>query len=282
VGTFKFEFSNPGFKPSPPVGGRGSTINRLLQLPLFIRVGAISFVLAAALFVLLVATLNPNLVPVTLMAISATVPAVLICYLVDKYDTTGISFHTLAITFLAGGTLGIVAAAIEYEVAERTIGGLFLLPIFAGFYEEPAKFLATCWRWRHPKYDRPMDGLILGTVSGLGFAVFETAGYGFTKLEKEGLWAMLAVLIVRSISTPFGHGMWTGIVTAAFWQQGRNLKRAIQSKQFLIACAWAIGLHALWNALELAPCFGYAFVFASALLSAREYRKLLRNKGYRR
>ena len=127
-----------------------------------------------------------------------------------------------------------------------------------------------------------MDGLIIGTVSGFGFAVFETAGYGFTEFDRTGSFgAILYVMVIRGISSPFGHGLWSGIIAAAFWQNGRDLRRAIQARNFQIACLWAIGLHALWNASTLIPYFGYGFIILSAVLSVREYRKLLAAKGYR-
>jgi len=169
---------------------------------------------------------------------------------------------------------------------------LLLLPIFAGLYEEPAKFLATAWRWNHPRYDRPLDGLIIGTVSGFGFAVFETAGYGFTAMASDeggGLGSLLYVMVVRSISSPFGHGLWSGIVAAAFWQNGRSLKRALNSRSFGVACLWAVGLHGLWNLGTIfhgfkygCGIYGYGISILSAILSVREYRRLLANKGYRR
>jgi RsiW-degrading membrane proteinase PrsW (M82 family) len=281
VGTFKFEFSNPTLAAHSPLVRPGSFLHKLVQLPLPARVGLITFLVAAALYVLLVMTWNPNLVPVTLLAMSAVVPATMICYLVEKYDTTGISFHTIVITFLAGGTVGIIAAVINSLAAGVLTGGLLVVPIFAGLYEEPAKFLATSWRWRHPRYDRPLDGLILGTVAGFGFAVFETAGYGFTTMASRGLESLLFVMVIRGISAPFGHGLWSGMIGAAFWQSGRDLKRAIRSQPFQMACLWAIGLHALWNASALVAHLGYGFTIVSAVLSAREYRKLLARKGYR-
>jgi RsiW-degrading membrane proteinase PrsW (M82 family) len=281
VGTFKFEFSNPAYVAKTPQSRPGSFYHRLLHLPLAIRVGLIAFAVAAVLYILLATTQNPNLVPVTLIAMAAVVPAAMMCYLVEKYDATGISFQSLAITFLAGGTVGIIAAVINGLTVGLFTGGLLVLPIFAGLYEEPAKFLATCWRWNHARYDRPMDGLILGTMSGFGFAVFESAGYGFTALATDGFDYLLYTMVIRGIAAPFGHGLWSGIVAAAFWQNGRSLKRAFQSRSFQIAGLWAIGLHALWNASAVIPDIGFGFIIASAALSVWQYRKLLLNKGYR-
>jgi hypothetical protein len=154
-----------------------------------------------------------------------------------------------------------------------------------------------------------MDGLILGTVSGLGFAVAETAGYGLAAMmgpRGESMSALLYLMVIRGIGSPFGHGLWSGILAAAFWQCGRDLKRAFRSRVFGIAALWAVGMHALWNSSSLfverprasqeehvAPTqslwasgrgyggLGYSGMILSGLLSLREYRRLLQRNGYR-
>jgi RsiW-degrading membrane proteinase PrsW (M82 family) len=288
VGGFSFEFRNPAVRPAPgptapgPLAGLAAPLARLAALPLYQRVGLITLSVAAAMFLLLATTHIPTLVPVTLLAMSAVVPATAMCYLIEKYDKTGITFYTFAITFLAGGTVGIISTVIGAEVAGLLTGGLLLAPIFAGVAEEPAKLLATAWRWRHPSYDRPMDGLLIGTVSGFGFAVFESAGYGFTQLATGGnLGDLLGLMLLRGATSPFGHGLWSGIVAAAFWQCGRDLRRAMHSRAFGIAGLWAVGLHGLWNASVVLPGFGWGCTLLSAILSVREYRRLLARKGYR-
>jgi RsiW-degrading membrane proteinase PrsW (M82 family) len=221
------------------------------------------------------------------------VPVTVGCYLVERFDRTGISFYSLAVTFLSGGTVGIIAVVVLAFVVGKPTGGLLLVPVFAGVLEEPGKFLGTAWRWRHPRYDRPMDGLLLGTVSGLGFAVMETAGYGYTALHEEGggYAEMVKVMVMRALLSPFGHGLWTGMVAAAFWQCGRNFNRALGSRVFWSALGWAVGLHALWNLggmlqeAEGVPglvVMGYGLMLSSAALGVWAYRRLLLNQGYRR
>src|SRR5262245_23666974 len=280
VGVFKFEFSNPTYRP-PPARSPDSLVNTLTRLPLFLRVGGVAFAVAGLLYLLLALTGEPNLVPVTLLAMSAAVPATIICFLVEKYDRTGISFFTLVVTFLAGGTVGVIAAVIGFIVGGVATLNQLTGPVFAGLYEEPAKFLGTAWRSRHPKYDRPMDGLILGTVSGVGFAVFETAGYGFASLTEEegGLGAVLLTMVVRGLTSPFAHGIWAGILAAAFWQCGRDLPRAFRSKEFWFAVLWAVGLHAIWNA---GADVSFLLMLVSGGLGVWQYRQLLVQKGYRK
>ena len=292
VGGFGFELANPAV-PSGGGGGPGgpapvslppavrSAAQRFTTLSLAARVGITSGAVALLLFLLVAGTRNPNLVPVTLLAMSAVVPATLICFLIERYDQTGISFRTLALTFLAGGTLGIIVTMVLELVGGTLFGSLALLPVLAGVWEEPGKLLGTSLRWKHPAYDRPMDGLILGTVSGLGFAVFETAGYGFTALTEGdgGVGGMLNVLVLRGLTAPFGHGLWTGITAAAFWQCGRDLRRAVKSKKFQTAFLTAVGLHALWNLGSVIPMAGWLCVGASAYLSVRVYRRRLASRG---
>jgi RsiW-degrading membrane proteinase PrsW (M82 family) len=281
VGTFSFEFRNPAV-PTTAALPKSGLLLKLATLPLWKQAGIITFAIAATMFILLKTTGAPTLVPVTLLAMSAVVPATVLCYIVPKYDTTGISFQTLTLTFLAGGTVGVIAAVINFKVGAAISGGLLMLPVFAGFAEEPAKLLATAWRWRHPVYDRPMDGLILGTVSGFGFAVFETAGYGFATLAGGGqLSDLLDIMLLRGATAPFGHGLWSGILAAGFWQCGRDVRRAVRSREFWIAAGLAVGLHALWNASTLLTGFGFTCVVLSGLLSLHEYRKLLLRRGYR-
>jgi RsiW-degrading membrane proteinase PrsW (M82 family) len=298
VGVFKFEFSNPNYKPPPLAASPNSPVQKFLALPLYLRVGIISLSIAALLYVLLATSENPNLVPVTLLAMAAAIPLPAICYLIDKYDGKRLSFYTLAITFVSGGTIGIIAAMIGFMVGEVATCGLILVPIFAGLLEEPAKLFATAWRWRHPGYDRPIDGLLLGAVSGFGFAVFETAGYGFTQIftqvqqsEENWLSKVLLLMVLRGLSGPFGHPIWSGILAGAFWQCGRDLRRAVKARPFQMAFLWAVGLHAVWNASalseivdpksEILQLLGFGFVILSAFAGMREFRRLLANKGYR-
>src|SRR5262249_13680971 len=294
VGAFKFTFSNPNYTPPPLAASPNSPVQKLLALPLYLRVGAIRLTVAGLLYLLLVVSDNPNLVPVTLLAMAAAIPLPAICYLIDRYDGKRLSFYTLAITFVSGGTIGIIAAMIGFMGAGVATCGLIFFPIFAGLLEEPAKLLATAWRWRHPGYDRPIDGLLLGAGSGFGFAAFETARYGFTAMQdaqEKGLSEVLQIMVLRGLSGPFGHPIWSGILAAAFWQCGRNLRRAVHSRTFQVAFLWAVGLHAVWNASALGEVLKgvseglqvlfLGFIVLSAIAGVWEFRRLLANKGYR-
>ncbi|QDU93866.1 PrsW family glutamic-type intramembrane protease [Lignipirellula cremea] len=290
IGVFAFQLINAGVVAAQPPtaapdwfeGHVDNWSGRLRQLAPHWQVALVTGTLASLLLLMMVLTSNTKLAPISVLAASLVAPATLLTWLIDKYDKTGISLRTLAITFLLGGAIGFVATLVSAMFIGLLLGGLLLAPVFAGVFEEPAKLLATAWRWRHPAYDRPMDGLILGAASGFGFAVFETAGYFLETMLEDGVGVGIWVVVIRSLCSPFGHGLWTAIVCAAFWQSGRKLKTAVKDRRFQIAFGTAVGLHALWN-LGASIGFlglGLPFCIGSAYLSYQQFFKRLNNNGY--
>jgi len=287
TGVFRFQLINAGLAAAKPAPADNwvesqatSLMARLGKLETHWQVALVSGTLAGLLLLLMALTSNPIMAPVTVLAVSIVAPATVIAYLVERFDKTGISLRTLALTFIFGGTIGFVVTIVAGSLAGAVTGGLILLPVFAGVFEEPAKLIATAWRWRHPTYDRPMDGLILGAVSGFGFAVFETAGYFLTVMLSDGLQSSIVVVFVRSLSAPFTHGLWSAIIGAAFWQAGRRPQTAIKDKRFLIALGTGVGLHALWNLGAGLGCAAPFILCGVAYLSLWQFRLRLQNKGY--
>src|SRR5262249_52237020 len=92
-----------------------------------------------------------------------------------------------------------------------------------------------------------------------------------------GLAAVLEVISLRSICSPFAHGLWSGILAAAFWANGRNWSRAVRSKEFWASAGIAVGLHALWNSDEFC---GFLSTIASAVFSVLVFRQLWIKRGY--
>src|SRR5579875_414900 len=267
-------------------------IGFLQNMPAPTRNGVVVGTLAGLLILLFALTDNFHLLPVALIALSLVVPIVVLTRIVETYNTSNISINTLLITFLLGGSLGMVAT-----ILPQVLLGMPPIMFLAGIWEEPAKLLATFWRWKHPVYDKPMDGLIIGTAAGFGFAVAETAGYGLdifihnslTLLEKkipggvlilpnlsqQGLVAMLLNLIFRNLLSPYGHCLWTGILCAAFWESGRSLKKAVKDPRFLKAFLIVVLLHGLWDS----P-FGLLGILISAGITSYIYKERLKHNGY--
>jgi protease PrsW len=163
----------------------------------------------------LVTTGDPVYFPSVICLGAFLVPVVFATYLYDRLGE--VPLPPLALCFVGGGVIGLVAAgALEYEVL-RELGSVPLL--FVGLVEEAMKLLFPLLFFFAGRYRSEAAGIVLGVSTGMGFAAFETMGYGFvTVLEsRENLARLDEVLLVRGLTSPAGHAAWTGLVTAALW-----------------------------------------------------------------
>jgi RsiW-degrading membrane proteinase PrsW (M82 family) len=125
--------------------------------------------------------------------------------------------------------------------------------------------LFVMWRYR-----READGLLFGIAAGMGFAAFETMGYGLTVLIASGgrIDALERVLFVRNILSPAGHAAWTGMICAALWRA--RLDRSVVAKLALVGTfLTAVSLHALWDASPTGWNLIAVAAFSWLLLSLR-------------
>jgi RsiW-degrading membrane proteinase PrsW (M82 family) len=150
--------------------------------------------------------------------------------------------------FVVGGALGVVAASV---LEFRTLLDLRALPTIAiGLIEESCKLVIPLLIFfAFPRFRREADGLLFGVASGLGFAAFESMGYGLTALLRSGgdIGATEQMLFVRTVLSPAGHGAWTGLICAALW---RAREGGASWSVVPIAFAVAVVLHALWDSIQ--------------------------------
>ncbi len=190
---------------------------------------------------------------------------------------------------------------------EEPIGfiSLFIKMLFgAGLMEELLKSLPVfgClwlgYRLRSPRREQvgvwePLDGIILGTASGVGFTLFETLGQyvpgmvdNVTQVLGEGLLGLgvgylagLQLLIPRILGSIMGHMAYSGYFGYFI---GLSVLFPNQRWQILgIGYLTASILHALWNStgdslviLATVGAVSYAF-FMSAILKGKEISKAL-------
>jgi RsiW-degrading membrane proteinase PrsW (M82 family) len=206
------------------------------------RVLAIGALLYWATMKLLASSGNPNFAPTVIMIGSFLIPVAYVTYLYESESLVEVPLPTLALTFFYGGVLGTIAAQL---LEQRLVAGA--PPVAAlgiGFSEEIAKPLGVLWLARREDLARARHGFLLGAAAGMGFAAFETMGYGFTFLiaSRGSLDVLGEVLLTRGLLSPMAHGAWTALVVGVFWREGKRLTPAV-----LLAFAVAVALHALWN-----------------------------------
>src|SRR5439155_3092049 len=98
-----------------------------------------------------------------------------------------------------------------------------------GFSEEIAKPIGVLWLARQHEFRAARHGFLLGAAAGMGFAAFETMGYGFTFLlaSRGNLDVLGEVLLTRGLLAPMAHGAWTALVVGVFWREGKRINRRV-------------------------------------------------------
>lgn len=240
------------------------------RLPLWLRVlgvGVVLFGLAAAALAL---SSNVHLVPSVLLLGAFLVPTTFAAFLYGALPRSTVPVSTLALVALIGGLVGLaVAGTFEYATLSR----LGVLPLVAvGVIEETAKILAPAmvlWRRVHSE----AGALLLGVASGLGFAVFETLGYGFAELLRTGgdVGSVLQLLFMRGLLSPAGHAAWTGLLAVAIWRARQRRTAKGLTGTFVLV----VGLHVAWNLLAAMPLY-VLVLLASLVIFLRRLRDVRR------
>jgi len=163
-------------------------------------------------------------------------------------------YRVLKLLFL-GGLMSLVFALVLYEMtsADRWFGAMA-----AGPLEELAKLLAVVLvarKWNRMHWT--LNGMLLGAAVGAGFAAFETAGYILSTAVNGA--DETGVMILRALSTPFTHIIWTAATAGALWRfMGTKSFSFGMLKEWpvLRILLFVIGLHVLWNSPLMIPMLG--------------------------
>lgn len=192
---------------------------------------------------------NINLVPGLIIIGSFAVPFAVLILFFELNTPKNISIIKIVQLVVVGGALSLLLSLVLFEVTP-------LLGIFgasaAGFIEEIGKLASLLFVMRTVRTDRykyRLNALLLGAAVGTGFAAFESAGYalrfGFQSSE-----AMLDIIQLRGVMSPFAHIAWTAIAASAFWiarPHHNDEMDTVISPQFLKLFSIPVVLHFVWN-----------------------------------
>jgi RsiW-degrading membrane proteinase PrsW (M82 family) len=180
----------------------------------------------------------------------------------------------IAITFLLGGLATIPAGFAELFLVNLTpwldprvvtFGGqLFALPlafvvftVVVGMCEEGAKMLGAGFAVRRREFDEPVDGIVYGIVSSLGFAAAENIRYfAMTRLSAP-------IVIARCFMSVPAH-MFFG----AIWGYALGARLVEKRPKVLLFLVVAAAAHGLFDALLSTDGGGMLAVFLNVLLAS--------------
>ena len=222
----------------------------------------------AVLYAIYKFTGNTNMIPPILFMGTLAVPIAVLVFVFEMNTPRNVSVVLLAKLFVVGGVVAICTASLEYMVP---IAGK--LP---GVVEESAKLLAVLLVVRGARYKYELNGILFGCAVGAGFAVLETSAYGLNaflptfvqgarqattdaqvqQVFTSALNSMVDTLILRGVTAPFLHVVWTAIAAGAFWRvkgaQPVSLGMVSDSR-FLKAFIIPVAMHTVWDASVLIP-----------------------------
>ncbi len=198
---------------------------------------------------------NPNLYPTVILIGNFLVPVVFVTLLYDYQQLSALSPATIAQCFALGGVLGVLGASVLepllIPVPSNPDQGLALSSaLLVGLVEEGCKILAVIMLARRRRHTAEIDGLLLGAAVGMGFAALESTGYAFTAfLASQGqVGASIAETVLRGLLAPFGHGVWTAIVSAVLFRQS-GPKHFRFTGSVILTYLFVALLHGLWDGL---------------------------------
>jgi RsiW-degrading membrane proteinase PrsW (M82 family) len=211
---------------------------------------------------------NPNLVPTVILLGAFLVPVTFVVYLYQRFHHREFPVNLLAVTFLFGGVVGIVIAALLEWGTLRNLHLLSLLGV--GAIEESAKLLFPIFIFLRGKYLHEVDGILIGIACGMGFATLETMGYSLVSLisTQGNVAALDGTLLVRGLLSPAGHAAWTGYVCAVIWLERERARHPILNGAVLSAFVLVVLLHTSWDV------FGSITTRTSVSLTAIQYMGL--------
>jgi protease PrsW len=247
----------PHIPPPPPDPElRGATRRRIFTCGCLGCAGLFFFLGMGLLLVSAV----PDPVVLGVAAVAAVLPVPTYAYLVlqlDRYEhepwqvlLAAFLWGALVATFIAA-ILNDVIGAIIAAIVGQQLGGLLTTSAVAPIVEETAKGFALLLLYfilRH-ELDNVLDGIVYGSLIGLGFAMTENILYFGRILTQEGLIGLGLLFYLRVMLGGFGHALYTGTIGAGLGFARETRHRWLIPIVVPLAYIMGVFQHAAWNFL---------------------------------
>jgi protease PrsW len=220
-------------------------------------VGCLGLFFFAAMAILLVAAI-PSPAALGLATAAAVAPVPTFVFLVlqlDRYErepwrilVAAFLWGALVATFVSAILNDLIGAAITAVVGEM-LGDVLTASAVAPIVEETSKGLALVLLLLilRREFDNVLDGIVYGSLVGIGFAMTENILY-FGRVYLEGGLVGLGVLFyVRVILGGFGHALYTASTGAALGFARETHHRSLAVLVPPLGYGLAILQHAAWN-----------------------------------
>ena len=168
----------------------------------------------------------------------------------DRYDPEPL--WLLALAFAWGALVAVVVSFIFNTLLGAFLGDAFGAVVSAPVFEEGSKGLGLVILliFFRRYFDDILDGIVFAGVIALGFATVENVLY-YGRGIAEGKEALIALLILRGIMSPFAHVSFTAMtgIGCGLARESHNI--FVRLLLPLTGYGAAVFLHALWNGMAV-------------------------------
>ncbi|MHB0856852.1 MAG: PrsW family intramembrane metalloprotease [Anaerolineae bacterium] len=202
-------------------------------------------------------TLTPGVVLASLIAVIApTLVYVLIIWHIDRYEKEPL--HLLATAFVWGAVPAVVASMVLellFDIPLATLAGglreMVSVSLVAPPVEEAFKGLALLGVFLLARHhlDGVLDGVVYGSLIGLGFAMTENLFYFFGAWGEGGLPHWSTVVLLRAVVFGWNHALFTAMTGIGFGLARYSRSRGKAALYILGGLLTACLLHVLHNTL---------------------------------
>ena len=202
----------------------------------------------------------PNPVVLAIAGLAAILPVPTYTFLVlqlDRYEhepwqalLAAFLWGALVATFIAAIFNDLIGSIVTQIVGDQ-LGDMLTTSAVAPIVEETAKgfaLLLLYWMLRH-EFDNVLDGIVYGSLVGIGFAMTENILYFGRTLQENGPIGLGVLFYLRVMLGGFGHALYTGTIGAGLGFARETHRRWLVP--ILIPGAYILGIlqHAAWNFL---------------------------------
>ena len=249
---------DPSAIPPPPLPARneGGRVRRFFGCGC-LGCGGLFFLFGMSL--LLVSAI-PSPIALGIAAVAAVIPVPVYLFAIlqlDRFETepwqvltAAFLWGALVATFISAILNSLIGAIIASALGEA-LGELLTASLVAPIVEETAKGVAVLLLLvivRH-EFDNVLDGIVYGSLIGLGFAMTENILYYGRQYQEEGVVGLGILFYLRSLLGGFGHALYTGTTGAAVGFARESTNWFVKLVLPPIGYVLAILQHAAWNFL---------------------------------
>jgi protease PrsW len=192
--------------------------------------------------------LNTKLLPGMIFTGSVAVPLATLFLFYELNTPRNVPVHRVLYIAGLGGVVSIFISLLGFQVSGLST---WIGPPSAGIVEETGKLLTVVAIARGRRFPFILNGMLAGAAVGTGFAAFESAGYALDALLRyKTIDAMMQVIHLRALLSPFIHIPFTAIAAGALWRAKGSQSLSLHhffDASFLKAFAIPVVLHMIWN-----------------------------------